>query len=91
VVTGDGLGPHRAEVVGETGPELLQAHVPTLARPRRVQPSPAGDRATRTSSLRPASTYPGVMGPWGSPIWDLITALGIVLALILLIRGYRGR
>ena len=35
VVPGDALRPHRAELPVEPGPELLQAHAPTLTRARR--------------------------------------------------------
>ena len=86
MVTGDGLGPHRAEVVGEAGPELLQAHVLDASAGSRWGPPARGDRA-----------YPRVMGPLstGSPTWDVILEVGIavclVLTIVLLIRNYRGR
>ena len=38
VVAGDAVGTHRPELVVETGPELLQAHGPTLTRPSRSSP-----------------------------------------------------
>src|SRR3954469_12769241 len=44
VVAGDALGAHRAEVVGEAGPELLQAHASTLAR---LVPGVRGPRPLR--------------------------------------------
>ena len=88
MVAGDGLGPHRAEVVGESGPELLQAHA--LDASARSRPRPPGVGTG-------AAAYPRAMGPLstGSPTWDLILEIGIAIALlltiVLLIRNYRGR
>jgi low affinity Fe/Cu permease len=73
-------------VVGEAGPELLQAHVLDASARSRSGPPARGDRA-----------YPRVMGPLstGSPTWDVILEVGIavclVLTIVLLIRNYRGR
>ena len=41
VVPGDGLRAHRAELTIETGPELLQAHPPTLTERKREGVEPA--------------------------------------------------
>ena len=88
MVTGDALGAHRAELTIETGPELLQAHPPTLTRAR----TPALPRRNRGA----AAAYPRPMLPGtGSGALDTVLQIGIALALlvsiVLLIRNYRGR
>ena len=81
MVAGHALGTHGAELTVETGPELLQAHVPTLTgRPLRS----------------PGRAYARGMFPsTGSGTWDVVLEIGIALALlvtiVLMIRNYRGR
>ncbi|SEP14647.1 hypothetical protein SAMN05660991_03522 [Trujillonella endophytica] len=50
MVAGDALGPHRAELIVEPGPELLQAHPPTLARPGHRPGTYAGSVITTGSA-----------------------------------------
>jgi hypothetical protein len=80
VVARDALRPHRPEERVHPGPELLQAHAPTLAR--------------RSDAVR--DSYAGRMFPGtGSPTVDRILEIGIIVALlisiVLLYRNYRGR
>ena len=75
------LGTHRPELLVETGPELLQAHGPTLTRGPVLPPQPA---------------YSGGMIPGtGSAALDVVLEIAILLALVgalvLLIKNYRGR
>src|SRR4051812_25235503 len=55
VVPGDGLGPHRAEVVGQAGPELLQSHASDANAPRGPRAGP------------PAAAPPPTPPPAGAP------------------------
>jgi hypothetical protein len=81
MVMGEAPGPHGAEVMIETGPELLQAHPPTLTR--------ATARGCRAAYAR--SMIPGT----GSGAWDTVLQIAIALALlvsiVLLVRNYRDR
>jgi hypothetical protein len=81
VVARDALGPHRAELLVEPGPELLQTHVTTLARSSRCPP--------------PAPPYAGRVLTTGSSALDTVLEIGIavclLLSLILLWRNHRGR
>ncbi len=83
MVAGHALPAHRAEVVGEPGPELLQAHVPDASAPVHAR---AGAPAPYAGSVFPST---------GSTTWDLVLEIGIALALlvslVLLYRNYRGR
>jgi hypothetical protein len=81
VVPRHAVGAHRPELTVEPGPELLQAHPPTL---------------TRADPLLPSTTYARTMIPGtGSAGWDLVLQIAIALALlvsiVLLIRNYRNR
>lgn len=79
MVADDRLGPHRTELAGHPGPEILQAHPTTLTR--------AGNRRPP----RLAQVIPGT----GSSGWDLVVqiaiALALVVTLVLMIRNYRDR
>ena len=81
MVAGDALGAHRAELPIEPGPELLQAHPPTLTC--------AGVRGPRTSYAR--TMIPGT----GSGALDVVLQIGIAAALlvtiVVLIKNYRNR
>lgn len=81
MVAGHALGAHRPELTVQTGPELLQAHTPTLTRPHPRAPLPSYARRM----------IPGT----GSATLDTVLEIGIVVALVtlivLLIRNYRGR
>ena len=81
MVAGHALSTHGAELTVEPGPELLQAHVPTLTRPLPGRPAPAYARRMFPST--------------GSGTWDVVLEIAIALALlvsiVLMIRNYRGR
>ena len=75
------VGTHGPEVTIEPGPELLQAHPPTLTC--------AGVRGLHTAYAR--AMIPGT----GSGTWDTVLQVAIAVALlisiVLLIKNYRGR
>ena len=81
VVPGHALGAHGPELTIETGPELLQAHPPTLTRTHPGASGPAYARRVFPST--------------GSGTWDVVLEIGIALALlvtiVVMIRNYRGR
>ena len=75
------VGAHRPELTVEAGPELLQAHAPTL---------------TREPPRAPRRSYPRTMIPGtGSSTLDVVLQIAIAVALlvsiVLLIRNYRNR
>ena len=87
MIPGDALGAHRAELTIETGPELLQAHPPTLTRPGcRSQAGSGGAAPAYARTMIPGS---------GSGALDTVLQIGIALALlvsiVLLIKNYRDR
>ncbi len=67
-------------MVGESGPELLEAHAVDVN-------APAGDAVRSYAG--------GVFPSTGSATWDLVLEIGIALcllvSLVLLYRNYRGR
>ena len=83
VVAGHALGTHRAELTVEPGPELLQAHAPTLTRPAPL---------TRPHRPRLGSMIPGTgSGALGRRPPDRASPLALLVTIVLLIRNYRGR
>ena len=76
MVPGHALGPHRTEMPIEPGPELLQAHGPTLTRRR---PAYCG------------GMVPGTGSEGLDLVLQIGIALATVVLIVLLIRNYRGR
>jgi len=88
VITRDAVGAHRAELLIEPAPELLQSHTTTLTRRGRGAPSRHG---RHRRPIYPRDMLPGT----GSPVLDVVLEVGIIAALVvtivLLIRNYRDR
>ena len=76
MVPGHALGPHRTEMPIESGPELLQAHGPTLTRRR---PAYSG------------GMVPGTGSEGLDLVLQIGIVLATVVLIVLLIRNYRGR
>ena len=74
------VGTHRPELTVEAGPELLQAHAPTLTRggrSRRAGPRLAHDSRHGFGAL--------------DVVLQIAVALALLVSIVLLIRNYRGR
>src|SRR3712207_1675717 len=70
VVAHEALGPHRPELAVHPGPELLQAHAPTLARPRS-RPRP-----------RLGAYLDDMVPGTGSGALDVVLQIGIAAAML---------
>jgi hypothetical protein len=76
VVPGDCLGAHGPEVTVEPGPELLQAHDPTL---------------TRRHPAYSGGMVPGTGSEALDVVLQIGIAVAMLVLIVLLIRNYRGR
>lgn len=82
MVAGHAVGAHRPELLVEPGPELLQAHVPTLTR--------RGARAAAHPAYA-RDVIPGTGNDALDTVLEIGIALALVVTLVLLIKNYRDR
>ena len=76
MVPGHALGPHRTELPIEPGPELLQAHGPTLTRRRRAY----------CDDMVPGTGSEGL-----DLVLQIGIVLALITSIVLLIRNRRDR
>ena len=81
VVAGHAVGAHRPELTVEAGPELLQAHTPTLTRERALAPQRSYAR----------TMIPGTGSAGLDVVLQIAIAVALLVSVVLLIRNYRGR
>ena len=74
------VGAHRPELTIEAGPELLQAHTPTLTRTH-----PRARSAPRLGPCFPARAHRVDV------VLQIAIALALIVSVVLLIRNYRSR